>query len=76
MRFRPLARKLAERKFFQAVEAKKLRAEGVEKKEAEEQAEAAAERLVEQAAEIKAADALRQGETTSRTKANRHRRSM
>ena len=55
-----LARKEArERKHFQIIEAKKLRAEGFDKAEAEEQAEAAAVQMVAQAAVIKAAEAPR-----------------
>jgi serine/threonine protein kinase len=43
------------RKMLQKVESKKLRSEGVDRREAEAQAEAAAESMVERAAEIKAA---------------------
>lgn len=56
----PQARKEArERKILQKLEAKKLEAEGMNRREAAEQAEAAAAQLVEQAAEIKAADVNR-----------------
>jgi hypothetical protein len=51
------ARKEArERKHLQLIEAKKLQAEGMDRKEAEDQAEAAAAQLVENAAVIKAAE--------------------
>ena len=48
-------KELKTRKVLQKVEAKKLQAEGINRRDAEEQAEAAAEKMVEQAAEVKKA---------------------
>jgi len=57
-------REARERKHLQAIEAKKLQAEGMDRKDAEDQAEAAAAQLVENAAVIKAAERAPAGSKT------------
>jgi eukaryotic-like serine/threonine-protein kinase len=64
-RVRTARKEARERRHLQALEAKKLQAEGMDRKEAEDQAEAAAAQLVEQAAEIKAAEKVRSRTRTS-----------
>jgi eukaryotic-like serine/threonine-protein kinase len=58
-------KEVRERKLLQRLEAKKLQAEGMDRKAAEVQAEAAAAQFVEQAAEIKAAEQNRTRGATS-----------
>jgi hypothetical protein len=66
-RVRRARREARERRLLQKIEAERLRAEGLDRREAEDRAEAAAAQMVEQAAEIQAA---RQEPDPNRTRAD------